>query len=119
MSATTPPCTTPWGLLEWAITGLVTLIASVGAFVWRLTLRLETIEASLTRVRQDLDESRQASDAAARRLADGLGQLLDEHYRLREALGVLPTRKEIHDLDARIAERLDALTARLDRAIDP
>jgi len=104
--------------VEWAITGLVTLVASVGAFVWRLTLRLETIDASLARTRQDLDASREASEASAQRLADRFDQLHDDYYRLRESVNALPTRDDLRNLDARIAERLEALAARLDRAID-
>ena len=34
------------------------------------------------------------------------------------SIGVLPTRADLRNLDARIAERLEALAARLDRAID-
>lgn len=118
MSITSPSFNSPWGVVEWAITGIATFAASVGAFVWRLTLRLERIEASLTRARQDLDETRQASEAAAQRLADRFDQLHDEYYRVRELIGVLPTRADLRNLDARIAERLEALAARLDRAID-
>ena len=64
MSVASPPANSPWGLIEWAITGLATLLASAAAFVWRLTLRLEAIDASLTRARQDLDQIREASEAA-------------------------------------------------------
>jgi hypothetical protein len=118
MSTSSPSCNSTWGFVEWAITGLVTLVASVGAFVWRLTLRLEAIDASLTRARQDLGETRQASEAAAQRLADRFDQLHEESSRLRESVGALPTRDDLRSLDARIAERLEALAARLDRALD-
>jgi len=83
-----------------------------------LMLRLETIEASLARQRQDLDATKQASEAALLRLADRVSLLRDEHYRLREAIGVLPTRADMRDLDEHIGERLDALTARLDRVLE-
>jgi hypothetical protein len=105
-------------LIEWAVTGLATLLASIAAFVWRLMLRLETIETTLTRARQDLDQSRQASEATAQRLTERFDQLHDDHFRLRETIGSLPTRADLHSLDAHIAERLDALAARLDRVID-
>ncbi len=118
MPVTPPPDNAPWGFVEWAITGLATILASVGAFVWRLMLRLETIEASLARQRQDIDATRQAGEAALVRLADRVNQLHDDFYRLRETIGCLPTRSDLRDLDAHIAERLDALAARLDRVLE-
>jgi hypothetical protein len=44
--------------------------------------------------------------------------LHDEHYRLRETIGALPTRSDLRDLDERIGERLDVLAARLDRFLE-
>lgn len=117
MPVSPPSDNPPWGFAEWAITGLSTLLVSVGAFVWRLTLRLETIESSLARQRQDIDATRQSAETALLRLSDRLTQLYDEHYRLREIVGGLPTRSDLRDLDAHIVERLDALAARLDRLI--
>ncbi|MGD0639853.1 MAG: hypothetical protein ABSC22_03810 [Roseiarcus sp.] len=118
MPVSPPPDNAPWGFVEWAITGLSTILASVGAFVWRLMLRLETIEASLARQRQDIDATRQSGEAALLRLADRVSQLHDEYYRLREAIGVLPTRADLRDLDAHIGDRLEALSARLDRVLE-
>jgi hypothetical protein len=118
MPVSPPADNPPWGFAEWAITGLSTILASVGAFVWRLMLRLETIEASLARQRQDIDATRQSGEAALLRLADRLSQLHDEHYRLREAVGALPTRADLRDLDEHIGVRLDALAARLDRVLE-
>ena len=118
MSVTSSPVNSTWGLIEWAVTGLATLLASIGAFVWRLMLRLETIEATLTRARQDLDQSRQASETAAQRLAERFDQLHDDHFRLRETISSLPTRADLQSLDEHIADRLEALAARLDRVID-
>lgn len=113
-----PPSDAPsWGFAEWILTGLSTILASVAAFVWRLTLRLERIETALVRHRQDIDATREASEAALLRLAERLTLLHDEHYRLREALGGLPTRPDLRDVEVHIGERLDALAARLDRLI--
>ena len=117
MPVSPTPDNAPWGFVEWAITGLSTILASVGAFVWRLMLRLETIEHSLARQRQDIDATRQAGEAALLRLADRVSQLHDDHYRLRETIGALPTRADLRDLDVHIGERLDALAARLDRVL--
>ncbi len=118
MPVSPPSDNAPWGFAEWAITCLSTILASVGAFVWRLTLRLETIEASLARHRQDIDGIRQSGEAALLRLAERLGQLHDEHYRLRETISALPTRTDLRDLDEHIGERLDALAARFDRLLE-
>ena len=117
MTISSPAGNAAWGLFEWAATGVATLLASVGAFVWRLTLRLQAIEAALTRQRRDLDLAHQASDAAALRLAERLELLLEEHHRLRESVVVLPTRDDLRNLDEHVAERLDALAARLDRML--
>jgi hypothetical protein len=118
MSVTSPSVNTAWGFVEWAVTGLATLLASVGAFVWRLMSRLESIEATLTRARQDLDQTRQAGEAASQRLAERFDQLHDDHFRLRETIGSLPTRADLRSLEEHIAERLEALATRLDRVID-
>jgi hypothetical protein len=113
-----PTDDTQWGFAEWAITGLTTLLATIGAFVWRLMLRLETIEASLTRQRQDLDQTRQSTESVLKRLAERFDQLHEDHHRLCATIGALPTRSDMRSLDEHIGERLDALAARLDRMID-
>ncbi len=118
MTISSPAANAAWGFFEWAATGAATLLASVGAFVWRLTLRLQAIEATLTRQRRDLDLARQASEASALHLAERLELLFAEHHRLRESVVVLPTRDDLRSLDEHIAERLDALAARLDRLLD-
>jgi len=117
MTISSPSGNAAWGLFEWAATGVATLLASAAAFVWRLTLRLQAIEATLARQRHDLDFAREASDAAALRLAERLELLIEEHHRLRESVVVLPTRADLRSLDEHIAERLDALGARLDRVL--
>ena len=118
MSISSPAGSAAWGFIEWAATGIATLLASVGAFVWRLTLRLQAVETTLTRQRQDLDQTRQASEAATLRLAERLDLLLDEHHRLRKSVVALPTRADLRSLGEHLAERLDALAARLDRMLD-
>ena len=90
MTISSPAANAAWGFFEWAATGAATLLASVGAFVWRLTLRLQAIEATLTRQRRDLDLARQASEASALHLAERLELLFAEHHRLREFVVVLP-----------------------------
>ncbi len=106
-----------WGFAEWALTGVSTILASVAAFVWRLTLQLERFEIALAQHRQDIDTNRVSGEAALVRLAERLELLHDEHYRLREVIVGLPTRADFRDLDVHIGERLDALAARLDRLI--
>jgi hypothetical protein len=118
MTISSPAGNAAWGFFEWAATGVATLLASVGAFVWRLTLRLQAIEATLARQRHDLDLAREASKAAALHLAERLELLFDDHHRLRESVVALPTRADLRSLGEHIAERLDALAARLDRALD-
>ena len=113
-----PADNTQWGFVEWAITGLTTLLASIGAFVWRLMLRLETIEASLARQRQDLDQTRQSTENVVHRLAERFDQLHEDHHRLCATMAALPTRADMRSLDEHIGERLDALATRLDRMID-
>ena len=118
MSTNSPSCNSTWGFVEWAITGLVTLVASVGAFVWRLLMRLEKLESIQSRQRLDLEATRAAGDAAMLRLAERFAQMHDDHFRLRETIGGLPNRSDLRDLEDRLAERLTSLAARLDRAID-
>jgi hypothetical protein len=108
----------PWGLVQWALTGLATLLASVGAFIWRLLMRLEKLEAVQSGQRLELEATRTAGDAAMLRLAERFAQMHDDHFRLRETIGGLPTRSDLRDLEERLAERLTSLVARLDRAID-
>jgi hypothetical protein len=117
MTISSPSGNAAWSLFEWAATGVATLLPSAAAFVWRLTLRLQAIEATLARQRYDLDFAREASDAAALRLAERLELLIEEHHRLRELVVVLPTRADLRSLDEHIAERLDALGARLDHVL--
>jgi hypothetical protein len=107
-----------WGFVQWILTGLATLLASGGAFLWRLMQRLDKLESTQTRQRIDIDASRNASESAMLGLASRLTQMHDDHFRLRETIGALPTRSDLRDIGDRLAERLASLADRLDRAID-
>ena len=109
----------PWGLLEWGIAGLASIGASGAAFVWRLMTRLHTLEVAVRQHRHDLDMAQSANKLALFRLAERLALLHDDHYRLRETIGALPSRADIHDLELRLGERMDPLASRFDRAFDP
>ncbi|RBP15847.1 hypothetical protein DFR50_107117 [Roseiarcus fermentans] len=115
----TPPDNAPWGFLEWAVAGLASIGASAAAFVWRLTMRLHTMEIAVRQHRRDLDAAQSNAESAVLRLAERLAALHEEHYRLRETIGALPNRSDIHDLELRLGERLDSLVSRFDRAFDP
>ena len=115
----TPPENAPWSLLEWAVAGLASIGASGAAFIWRLMTRLHSLEAAVRQHRRDLDAAQSSAETALFRLAERLATLHDDHYRLRETIGALPTRSDIHDLELRLGERLDSLAARFDRAFDP
>ena len=108
----------PWGLLEWGLTSLSTALVSGAAFIWRLLIRIERLESSQKRQRDELDVMRSAGDAAMLRLAERLGQLHEDHFRLREAVGAMPTRGDLRDLEERLTLRLSALSDRIDRVID-
>jgi hypothetical protein len=96
---------------------LATLLASGGAFLWRLMQRLERLESPQARQRIDIDASRSASEAAMFLLGARLTQVHDDCFRLRETIGPLPTRLELRDVGNHLAERLASLADRLDRAI--
>jgi hypothetical protein len=104
----------PWGFVEWVITGLSTLVVSAGAFVWRVMARLERMSISIDHQRLDFDADRLARQA----LWEILARLNDEHSRLRETIGALPNRADLRDLEDRIGERIEALAARFDRALE-
>jgi hypothetical protein len=114
-----PPESSPWRFLEWIIAGLASIGASAAAFVWRLMTRLHTLEIAVRQHQHDLDVSQSGNESALLRLAERLALLHDDHYRLRETIGGLPSRSDIHDLEIRLAERLDSLAVRFDRAFDP
>ena len=107
-----------WGLLEWAMSGLATLVGSGFAFLWRLMLRIEKLESNQERRGVELDALREASDTAMLRLAERFAQLHDDHFRLREAMGAVPTRADLRELEDRLTDRLSALSERIDRAMD-
>jgi hypothetical protein len=113
------PESSPWGFLQWAVAGLASVGASAAAFVWRLMTRLHTLEVAVRQHQHDLDVSQSANESALLRLAERLALLHDDHYRLRETIGALPSRADIHDLELRLGERLDSLAVRFDRSFDP
>ncbi len=115
----TPADSAPWGFLEWAVAGLASIGASAAAFVWRLMMRLNAVEIAVRQQRHDLDAAQSHNEAAMFRLAERLAMLHDDHYRLRETIGALPNRADIHDLELRLGDRLDSLASRFDRAFDP
>jgi hypothetical protein len=107
-----------WGFAEWAVTGLGSIAAAAIAFTWRLTIRMETMAMAIRQQRRDHEASQTSVDVALLRLAERLEQLHEDHYRLREALGAIPNRGDLRELESRMSERLDALAARFDRALD-
>ena len=114
-----PPESPAWGFLQWAVAGLASIGASAAAFVSRLMTRLHTLEIAVRQHQHDLDVSQSANESALLRLAERLALLHDDHYRLRETIGGLPSRADIHDLELRLGERMDSLAVRFDRAFDP
>lgn len=108
----------PWGFVEWAVAGLSTLAASAAAFVWRLMTRLERMSIAIDHQRVDFDANKQASAASLVRLSETLTQMHDDHYRLRETIGGLPSRADLRDLEDHIGERIEVLAARFDRALE-
>jgi hypothetical protein len=113
------PESPPWGFLQWAVAGLASIGASATAFLWQLMTRLRTLEITARQQRHDLDVSQSANESALLRLAERLALLHDDHYRLRETIGGLPSRADIHDLELRLGERMESLAVRFDRAFDP
>jgi len=108
----------PWSFLEWVVTGASTLIVSVAAFVWRLMVRLERLSISIDRQRIDLETHKDEAAGEAASLSERLAQLHEDHHRLREMMSALPRRADLRDLEVHIGERIDALAARFDRAIE-
>jgi hypothetical protein len=108
----------PWGLLEWLLTLLSTGLVSGAAFVWRLELRMQKLETGQERHQDEIEAMRNANDATMLRLAERFSQLHEDHFRLREAMGAVPTRADLRDLEDRLTLRLSALSDRIDRAID-
>src|ERR1700712_3478549 len=102
-----------WGLLEWALTLFATTVASVGAFIWRLMMRIEKLETSHERHREELEAMRNANDATMLRLAERFAQLHEDHFRLRETMGAMPTRVDLRDLEDRLTVRLAGLSDRI------
>jgi hypothetical protein len=107
-----------WGLVQWALTLLITAVVSGIAFVWRVVLRIEKLETSQGLQRDEFEALRDANDATMLRLAERFAQLHDDHFRLREAMGAMPTRSDLRELEDRLTVRLMALSDRIDRAID-
>ena len=81
----------PWGFLQWVVAGLASIGASATAFVWHLMTRLHTLEIAVRQHQHDLDVSQSANEFALLRLAERLALLHDDHYRLRETIGGLPS----------------------------
>jgi hypothetical protein len=108
----------PWTFVEWLVTGISTLTVSAAAFVWRLMARLERLSTSVDRQRLDLETHKDEAAAATTLLSERLAQLHEDHHRLREIMGSLPRRTDLRDLEVHIGERIEALAARFDRAIE-
>jgi len=108
----------PWSFIQWAVTGIATILVSSLAFVWRLATRVDRFEASLATQVRYWDVSASASEAAMLRLAERLAQVHDDHFRTREAVGALPTRSDLRDLEDRVVEQIAALAGRLDRLLE-
>jgi hypothetical protein len=112
------PTETSWSLAEWAATGLSTLTVSSVAFVWRVMSRLDRMSIAINHQRDDFDANKVACEISFANLSARLEQMHDDHYRLRETIGALPSRHDLRDLQDRIGDRIEALAVRLDRAME-
>ena len=108
----------PYGLLQWALAALASIGASAVALVWRILTRLHVLEIATRQHQHDLDASQSETESSLLRLAERLASLHDDHYRLRETIGALPTRADIRDLELRLGERMESLAIRFDQAFD-
>ena len=117
MSITTP-ISAPLSFIQWAVTGIATILISCLAFVWRLAIRVDRFEALLATQSRFWDANASASEAALLRLAERLAQVHDDHFRIREAMGALPTRTDLRELEDRVIEQLAALAGRIDRSLE-
>jgi hypothetical protein len=108
----------PWGFVQWIATGLLTFAASAAAFIWRLMARLDRMSLAIAQQQINCETDKRATEDSFLRLAEMLARLNDDHYRLRETIGSLPNRGDLRDLDAHIGERIEALAARFDRALE-
>ena len=109
---------TPWGLIQWALTGLATATASAIAFSWRLIRRVDSVESAFGAHSRICRSSATANEAAILRLTERLQQVHDDQFRIRETIGSLPTRSELRDVEDRIVEQLSMLASRLDRTLE-
>ena len=117
MSITTP-ISTPLGFIQWAVTGIATIVVSSLAFVWGLAIRVDRFEALLAAQSRCWDAKASASEAAMLRLTERLQQVHDDQFRIREAMGALPTRTDLRDLEDRVIEQLGVLGGRIDRSLE-
>jgi small-conductance mechanosensitive channel len=108
-----PPSESAWGLVEWGVTALATLAASGAGLIWGLTARLERMSAAIDRQRSEVEAVKQTNA----QLSERLSQLLEDHHRLRETIAVLPNRVDLRELEDHIGDRIEALGARIDRAL--
>lgn len=108
----------PWGLVEWLVTGLSTSVLGACAFIWRLATRVERDHAAIDWQRKALDEVKQGSEAAILRVFERLTQMHEEYCHLREVVAGLPTRSDLRDAEEGLAERIEGLASRIDRALE-
>ena len=102
----------PWSFIQWSGTALATALASSIAFVWRLSQKVEKFEAELEAQGRVGKASSEAAESAIVRLTEKLERVHDDHYRIRETIGALPTRSELRDAEDRITEQLSTLASR-------
>jgi hypothetical protein len=104
----------PWGFVQWVVTGLSTLALSAAAFIWRLMARLERMSLAIAQQRGDID----AHKVVFVRIGETIAQMSSEYFQLREIISGLPNRSDLRELEDHIGERIEALVARLDRALE-
>jgi len=80
--------------------------------------RIDKMESEIDFHQRDLEAIKVAAEGAVTRLGERLSQLHEDHYRLRETIGTLPSRSDLRDLELRIGERLEQVGARFDRILE-
>ena len=93
---------TGWGVIEWAITGLATVLSILAGLLWRIGTRVGSVMTRLEAV----EMKQEKTDSRVESLSNG-------HHSIEKSIAALPDQ-----IMQRIDKRFDDLNLRIDGVVD-
>ena len=107
-----------WGNIEALAIASAGAIAAAAGLLWRITWKIGQMDAAIKTQRQDFTEAKARTEAAIDKMTEAVNKLREDHHELHSELVAQPTKVDLRDVEGRISNRFDRLSAQVDRLVE-